>query len=45
MCSGRVFKGNWSKVEVALKVLKTDAGATPSFKVCPIFSDLDRWFS
>jgi hypothetical protein len=31
--SGLVFKGTWSKIEVALKILKTDAGVLPSSEV------------
>jgi len=34
MKSGKVYKGTWNKAEVALKVLKTESGVTPSSKVC-----------
>jgi hypothetical protein len=27
--SGQVFRGNWSKTEIALKVLKADSGVSP----------------
>jgi len=33
--SGEVFRGTWNKMEVALKVLKTDAGISPSSEVRP----------
>ena len=31
--SGQVFSGTWNKMEVALKVLKTDSGVTPTSMV------------
>jgi hypothetical protein len=33
-CSGEVLKGTWNKTPVALKVLRTDQGMTPSIAVC-----------
>jgi len=41
---GQVFRGNWSKMEVALKVVKTDAEVAPSSEACPIFTDFDGCF-
>jgi hypothetical protein len=31
--SGKVFQGTWNRMSVALKVLKSDSGATPSSSV------------
>ena len=33
--SGEVYKGTWNRSQVALKVLKTETGATPSADVRP----------
>jgi hypothetical protein len=33
--SGQVFKGSWRGAKVALKVLMTEDGVTPSSMVCP----------
>jgi len=33
LSSGKVYKGTWQKVEVALKVMETDSGIVPSSEV------------
>ena len=33
MSSARVFEGTWKRTRVAVKVLKTDDGVTPSYEV------------
>jgi hypothetical protein len=35
LTSGKVHRGTWNKTEVALKVLRTDAGVCPSGDVRP----------
>lgn len=35
--SGQVFKGTWNKTDVALKVLKNQAGVHPSSTVSSVF--------
>jgi hypothetical protein len=36
--SSKVFQGTWNKTHVALKVLRTDSGITPSSGVCKSYS-------
>ena len=30
LCSGEVYKGMWNKMQVAIKVVRTDSGLIPS---------------
>ena len=36
LCSGEVYKGVWNKMQVAIKVVRTDSGLIPSPTVCRV---------
>jgi hypothetical protein len=39
--SGQVYLGTWNNTQVAIKVLETEAGITPSSTVCSTFCFAD----